>query len=314
MRLRGILPRLQIGPPRLPRRSRPSLSPAVHSFCRLGALGLISLAWLPFAAAEAAATASPHDAGLDPAQARALSAPGPVDRAAGQRLFQVHCAGCHGPNGEGSRGPTLALPHLPRAASEPAIARIIAQGIHGTEMPPFRLETADIRNLAAWVWHLGQLPPETVPGNPARGEVLYRTRGNCALCHFLDGSGAGIGPDLSDIGSRRGAAYLRRALTDPGADVPQSFGMFREDAPITANFLLVSLVTRDGAAWTGVRVNEDTFSIQIRDLANGLHSFLKPELAELHKEWGKTPMPSYSGLFSREELDDLVAFLAAHKG
>ncbi len=294
--------------PRLP------LHPAVPLFRRLGVLLLIGLAWLPCADAEAGSSASPHDAAIDPAQARELAEPGPADRAAGQRLFQVHCAGCHGPNGEGSRGPTLALPHLPRATSEPAIARIIAQGIHGTEMPPFRLETADIRNLAAWVWHLGQLPPEIVAGNPARGAVLYRTRGNCALCHFLDGSGGAVGPDLSDIGSRRGAAYLRRALTDPSADVPQSFGMFREDTNITANFLLVSLVTRDGAAWTGVRVNEDTFSIQIRDLANGLHSFLKPELAELHKEWGQSPMPSYAGAFSREELDDLVAFLAAHKG
>jgi cytochrome c oxidase cbb3-type subunit 3 len=286
----------------------PLSRPAFHR--RLGAIALMGGALL----ARLAGQTAPHADGDDPAPARAANASGPVDLPAGQHAFQVNCAGCHGPHGEGGRGPTLALPHLPRATSETAIVRIIAQGIHGTEMPPFKLDPAEARNLAAWVWHLGQLPPETVRGDPARGAVLYRTRGNCALCHSLQGYGGAIGPSLDDIGSRRGAAYLRRALVDPSAEVPQSFAVFREDAIITNNFLLVSLVTKDGTAWTGVRVNEDAFSIQIRDLANGFHSFLKSELAELDKQWGKSPMPSYAGAFSPAELDDLIAFLAAHKG
>lgn len=288
-----------------------SLRPATRGR-RLGIAALIAAALLARARGEDAASGNPHGAGSDPVPTAAPA--GPIDLAAGQHDFQVNCAGCHGPHGEGSRGPTLALPHLPRATSEDAIARIIAQGIHGTEMPPFHLRPAATRNLAAWVWRLGQLPPEIVPGDPRRGAALYRTRGNCALCHFLDGQGGAIGPDLSDIGSRRGAAYLRRALVDPNADVPQSFGMFREDAIITANFLLVSLVTKDGESWTGVRVNEDTYSIQIRDLGNGLHSFLKSELAELHKQWGQSPMPSYAQAFTSGEIDDLVAFLASRQG
>lgn len=285
----------------------------VLSYPRLGTVALIGVVLLSRLAGQTSSANSPHAAGDEQASAQALAAGGPVDLAAGQHQFQINCAGCHGPNGEGSRGPTLALAHLPRAKSEGAVEQIIAQGIHGTEMPPFKIQPRQIRDIAAWVWHLGQLPPEKVPGDPQRGEALY-TRGNCALCHALNGYGGAIGPDLTDVGSRRGAAYLRRALVDPGAEVPQFFGMFREDANITTNFLLVSLVTKDGTAWTGVRVNEDTFSIQIRDLADGLHSFLKSELAELDKEWGKSPMPSYAGAFNLAELDDLIAFLAAHKG
>ena len=41
------------------------------------------------------------------------------------------------------------------------------------------------------------------------------------------------------------------------------------------DFLQVSLVTKDGQKLTGVRVNEDSFSIQIRDLSNQFHSFWK---------------------------------------
>ncbi len=314
MRLPALSPGLQIAAPR----STPSpglLLSRPAFLCRaLAVLALIGAAVPARLRGEASPAGGAHEAGLDPAQAQALLGSVPPDREAGRRAFQANCSGCHGPNGEGGRGPTLALPHLPRATSERAIALIIAQGIRGTDMPPFILQAADVRNVAAWVWHLGQLPPEIVPGDPRHGEKLYRDRGNCAACHSLAGYGGAIGPDLTDIGSRRGAAYLRRALVDPGAEVPQNFSVFRPEANITANFLLVSLVTRDGTAWTGVRINEDTFSIQIRDFANGFHSFLKSELAELHKQWGQSPMPSYAATFTPAELADLVAFLAAHKG
>jgi mono/diheme cytochrome c family protein len=38
-----------------------------------------------------------------------------ADLARGEKLFQVHCARCHGAKGEGSRGPALNRPKLPRA-------------------------------------------------------------------------------------------------------------------------------------------------------------------------------------------------------
>jgi cytochrome c1 len=60
-------------------------------------------------------------------------------------------------------------------------------------------------------------------------------------------------------------------------------------------------------------VNEDTFSIQVRDLAGNLHSYWKADLAELQKDRGKSPMPAYGKLASAE-LDDLVAYLASLEG
>ena len=77
---------------------------------------------------------------------------------------------------------------------------------------------------------------------------------------------------------------------------------------------MVRAVTAAGGEVTGVRVNEDTFSIQIRDVANRIHSFWKSELRELDKEWGRSPMPSYREALSAAELDDVVAFLASLRG
>jgi hypothetical protein len=73
-------------------------------------------------------------------------------------------------------------------------------------------------------------------------------------------------------------------------------------------------VTGEGVHLTGVRINEDIFSIQVMDLNGGFHSFFKEDLKELHRDTGKSPMPSFRGVFSAAELDDLVAYLVSQRG
>ena len=228
----------------------------------------------------------------------------------GHRLFTSHCASCHGPNGEGGKGPTLAQPNLPRASDDESLKRIIADGIQGTEMPFSQMDWADIERVAKYVRSLGALPQEPVPGNPERGAKLFVKNG-CEQCHMIHGKGHVFGPDLSDVGRRRSATYVRHVLVDPSAGVPQSYSAWRADVSLPENFLYVRLVTHDGQELAGVRVNEDTFSIQIRDATGAIHSFFKSELAELHKDFGKSPMPTFAKVFTKEELDDLVAYLVS---
>lgn len=245
--------------------------------------------------------------------ATSLHARLPASDDPGRPLFETHCAFCHGPHGEGGKGPTLAQPELPRASTDDALIAIIRRGIQGTEMPPARLSPEQTKLVAAYVRALGRIAPEHVRGNAARGAELYQ-RGGCVQCHTIGGHGGGVGPDLTEIGRQRSGAYLRRALVDPTADVPQSFNAFRSDVNLPQNFLFVRATTRTGEQVAGVRVNEDTFSIQVRDLAGKIRSFAKSDLAELHKDWGASPMPSFAGVFTNDQLDDLVAFLATQKG
>lgn len=273
----------------------------------------------------------------------------PASLAEGRRLFQTHCTSCHGPNGEGARGASLLSPNLPRVAEaavapaeapgggggrgrgrganaaaatdgppvspyDRALQQIIQRGIPATEMQPPRLQPGELPLVAAFVKSLGQLPPEPVPGNASHGAELFKTKGACMTCHMIRGEGAVIGPDLSDVGRARGVAYMRRALTDPNADVPKAFQAYRNDISLPQNFLFVRAVTKNGETIGGVRVNEDTFSIQLRDLTGKVRSFFKSELSELHKEWGQSPMPNYSAVFAPGELDDVVAFLVSQRG
>jgi putative heme-binding domain-containing protein len=232
----------------------------------------------------------------------------------GERLFQTDCASCHGPRGEGGIGAPLAVPRLARARDPAALIKLIRQGIEGTEMPESRRTGADVAALAAWVGKLSERPPEKLPGDPRRGAALYAGKGACATCHAIAGRGGAFGSDLTEVGLRRGASYLKTALLQPEAAVPRGYSSYRNDVSLTENFLQVRVVTATGAELTGVRVNEDTFSIQLRDATNKVHSFWKSELRQLHKDWGRSPMPSYTEVFTPAELDDLVAFLAAQRG
>jgi putative heme-binding domain-containing protein len=232
----------------------------------------------------------------------------------GEALFQTHCAPCHGPKGDGGRGSNLAVRHLPRAPDDVALSLIVTLGIPGTQMPGTRMTEEENRQLVAYVRALGRATSVQAPGDRANGERLFWSKGNCGHCHTVGPRGGRMGPDLTEIGTRRGPAHLRTSLLDPEAEVPETFAVYRRVIFTPDNFLQVRAVTRDGRQITGVRVDEDAFTIQIRDYSDRLHSFAKDELRELHKDWGKSPMPSFRGVFSDQELQDLIAYLTGLQG
>jgi putative heme-binding domain-containing protein len=165
----------------------------------------------------------------------------------------------------------------------------------------YAVDTLETWQLAAYVRSLGRMAHETVPGDSKRGQAMYRTKGHCDQCHTINGQGGSLGPELTEIASRRSATHLRAALVNPESTLPEGF-------------LELRLVTKDGRRITGVRIDEDTFTIQIMDLNGGLHSFVKDDLKELHRDTGKSPMPSFRAVFSAPEMDDLVAYLVSLRG
>jgi putative heme-binding domain-containing protein len=138
------------------------------------------------------------------------------------------------------------------------------------------------------------------PGNTVRGKALFEGKGECLSCHRVKDKGSRVGPDLTDVGAMRRSLELERSLLEPNAE-------------ILLENRFVRVVTQDGVAITGRLLNHDAFTVQLIDSKERLLSFQKSSLKEF-AFLDESPMPSYRGKLSPEELADLVSYLVSLKG
>jgi putative heme-binding domain-containing protein len=164
-----------------------------------------------------------------------------------------------------------------------------------------RLDNAEITGIVAYLRNMNSIDGANVTvGNADRGRATFEGKGGCTSCHRVGTNGSRAGPNLTEIGSLRSPASLQRSLLDPTTQ------MMPINRPVRA-------VKKDGTVITGRRLNEDTYSVQIIDDRERLHSVLKADLREF--TISKTsPMPSFAKSFSSAETADVVAYLLTLKG
>jgi cytochrome c oxidase cbb3-type subunit 3 len=234
----------------------------------------------------------------------------PEEIQTGKLNFQGSCGECHGVDATGGTGPNL---HgVVQKRGPQGVFNIIRFGLPGTPMAP----VSSLNDKRAWqvVAYLKTLGPEPgamkVNGDPAKGKELFESNG-CTACHQIGNEGGAIGPPLTDIGSMRSPKYLEDVLVDPAKNPPPDPAL--PDRRMWTGYLMTKVTTKDGKTFTGVRVNEDTFVIVLRDMAGNYHTFNKSNLASVDKDFGKSYMPSFSRL-SEAQRNDLVAYLMTLKG
>jgi cytochrome c oxidase cbb3-type subunit 3 len=218
----------------------------------------------------------------------------------GEAPFLSNCAFCHGVSGRGGRGPSLVSARIIQNTSDDAIKNIIKNGIPGTSMPAFDMEQEDREAIVLYIRHLGGGGVKAIApsGNPAHGIEVYKAHG-CADCHRIGTAGSVFGPELSRIGSARSPEYLRESIINPSADIAQDYDG-------------ATVETLDGKRFTGVRINEDSFFIQLRLQNQQFAQFDKAELGSV-KDLDKSLMPAFTKL-SASDLNDLAAYLGSLRG
>jgi putative heme-binding domain-containing protein len=176
----------------------------------------------------------------------------------------------------------------------------IRNGISGSEMPPTRGPDQDIWRLVAFVKRLGsQGLNEKAPGDAAAGKAIY-DRSGCSGCHTVNHQGGILGPDLNDVGRRRSLKFLEESLVKPEADLP-------------LNYRGIRVTTAKGETVTGIRLNEDDTSIQLRTTGGDLRPFLKKDVKEIRRD-SPSLMPAFGSPLSPKQLEDLVAYLSSLRG
>jgi putative heme-binding domain-containing protein len=226
--------------------------------------------------------------------------------APGKQLFDAHCVDCHGVNGTGDEAP--AINHA-LSADDAALHKIIRDGTPDGRMPRVRRMTEEeVDQLVAYVRVLGRGPNTPIVGNAERGRTVYQ-RLDCRTCHVIGGQGGVLGPDLTRVGQTRAVNYLKQVVLEPGKVKPKgSTGILLNGF---SEYLPVSVVEQNGREVRGIRVNEDSFTIQVRDQAGTLYSFRKTDVQNVDKQFGRSLMPGYKDKLSAAETDDLVAYLAS---
>jgi len=135
-------------------------------------------------------------------------------------------------------------------------------------------------------------------GDASRGRALMESN-SCFDCHRIRDRGSRLGPNLSDIGSRRTPDRLGQALVAP-------------DEEVTPENRFVRLVTKEGATITGRLLNQDAFSVQLITPKDELKTYMRAALRD-YAIVDKGLMPSVRGKLTDQQIADIVAYLASLK-
>jgi putative heme-binding domain-containing protein len=218
----------------------------------------------------------------------------------GERAYRQTCANCHGPDGDVITGIDLGRGQFRRQMSDDDLVRIIRTGIPNTPMPASTMTAEQAQKIVAYLRsRAAAVRAGAVRGDAARGQAIFEGKGGCISCHRVNGVGSGVGPELTRIGTARGALELERSLVDPGADVQPTNRSYR-------------VVLRGGDVVTGRLLTHDTFTVQMLDASERLRSFVKSDLREYG--FAASPMPSVRDRLTPQEIADVVGYLVSLKG
>ena len=139
-------------------------------------------------------------------------APSPEQLEEGARLYAENCAVCHGPNGEGRVGATLAK-DWPAIRPDMTVRNVIVNGVSGSPMPAWSevkggpLTDAQIDALTAFIlsWQTG--------GYPITGPCSTQRTARCAMARRGRG---GLEPPWPRLG-RRSARISASSLSSSTA-------------------------------------------------------------------------------------------------
>ncbi len=221
----------------------------------------------------------------------------PIAIDSGKKQFADGCGICHGPEGQGGRGPNLRQRVFWHPLDEETIFKAIKKGV-GAGMPPANLDDATTWQVVAYVVSLTQPAAEyNVPGDPKAGEAVFFGKGGCNECHTVRRRGGNVGPDLSNAGGTRSLAQLRESLLDPDAD-----GAY--------NYRGVTITMRNGKTLKGIARNRSNYSLQLQDAQGDLHLLNVADFASIKITSG-SPMPKdFAKRLNKDEIENVLAFLA----
>ena len=235
----------------------------------------------------------------------------------GEYQFRSNCAFCHGLGGRGGgRGPDLTRANKRHGNSDAEIFHNVHDGIPGTAMPAATnggigvgMTDGEIWQVITYIRSVEKKASAGATGDAAHGKELFYGMAACGTCHMVNGKGGRLGPDLSSAGASRSVDYLNESVRAPSRKLAQ--GILEALKDFSQEYETVKVVTADGKTLQGVVLNEDSFTVQMIDTREQVHSFEKAKLRSYEKT-RESLMPVYDlKTLPENDLNDLIVFLLA---
>lgn len=264
-------------------------------------------------------------------------------KARGRDIFLEACAGCHGPNGEGSGDevPALNKKEFLAAASDEVIFNVIDDGRPGTAMPawgqdrggPYNAQAINdlVTFIRAWEPTAPSLENQAYVPDATRGRILFSS--TCFACHGPNGEGTNIAPTLNDPEylAKFDDDYFRTTIRQGrAAKGMPTWGSVLSPEQIEDVVAYIrqweTAPHREGGLPGGdANRGRDLFGVACTSChgSNGFGTNLAPEAlgrADLQEgttdrqlfdliAYGSTTMPGWEEVLSPAEIGDLVAYV-----
>jgi putative heme-binding domain-containing protein len=151
----------------------------------------------------------------------------------------------------------------------------------------------------------GQLPSVAElmrqEGDASRGQTLFSGAATCAKCHVVNGTGKGVGPDLSGVGTKLSRQALYESILAPSA-------------AISHNYETYTALLDDGRSLTGLLISQSPEEVIIRGPDAIDLTIPTAAIEELVKQPVSLMPADLAATLTAQELTDLVAWLETLRG
>ncbi|MFO1482737.1 MAG: PVC-type heme-binding CxxCH protein [Verrucomicrobiaceae bacterium] len=149
---------------------------------------------------------------------------------------------------------------------------------------------------AAWVAALAT--EVKANGDAVKGKLVFNAPlSGCIACHKIGGQGGIVGPELDAVGRGVPVELLIEAVVWPNRQIKEGY-------------VATTLTLKDGRKLQGYKVSEAGGEMQLRELASGQTTRFTPAQIAERQEAGSLMPEGLIMNMTREELRDLIAYLA----
>jgi putative membrane-bound dehydrogenase-like protein len=158
----------------------------------------------------------------------------------------------------------------------------------------FPVQTTSLSEMESHIEALEQVVRQG-DGAPLEGRKLFFGKATCGKCHRLFHEGGEIGPDLTPY-NRTDLSRLLLTLVNPSAEVREGFEVF-------------TVLTDDGLALSGFKVEETDQLVALRTIDGQTHTIPKSQIEDISPNTTSLMPDGLLNNLSDEEIRDLFAFL-----